>query len=68
MIWHPVDSSNVAEAAHDPEERKLMVRFRSGSTYEYHNVPETILDDLLSASSAGNFVRNELSAYSYSRR
>ena len=61
----PVNSSNIAaigweehevpEDANDPHERRgtLTVDFRSGRTYRYMDVPESVYDDLLNAPSVG---------------
>lgn len=48
-------SSNVAGAAYDEETRTLTVKFHSGSSYTYQNVPESIYQGLLDADSAGKY-------------
>lgn len=65
--WTPLDSSNVAACAYDPDKQELYVRFRSGATYAYHGAEQSLHDDLVASSSPGSFVRGPLAAYDYSR-
>lgn len=54
------DSSAIARAAYDPEAATLDLWYRGGDRYRYFGVPESIYDDLLGASSAGEFVNREI--------
>ncbi len=59
MEMQPVSSSNVAAVgfeSSDPENSEtgtLRVEFKSGSTYDYQNVPQSTFDALVSAESVG---------------
>lgn len=48
-----VTSSNVASIGYDEPTRKMEVKFKGGSTYEYDNVPPEVHAKFLNASSAG---------------
>ena len=51
-----VDSSNVEAIGYDEEAQELHVRFLSGGTYIYHEVPKDVFEDLRVASSTGSFL------------
>jgi hypothetical protein len=57
-VMIPVDSSNVAALGHDS--RGLFVRFKSGETYLYHQVPESAFHRALSTDSVGGFVHKNI--------
>jgi len=61
--WVKVTSSNLNAVIYDPEEQRMQVQFRSGSIYEYVDVPEDTYLGLINASSKGKYfhryVRNE---------
>lgn len=64
MRMTPVNSSNICSIGY--ENNTLYVRFNSGSTYAYFNVPETIYRGLMSASSHGSYLaRNVKGIYAY---
>jgi hypothetical protein len=48
-------SSNVAGAGYDEDTRTLTVKFHSGKSYTFANVPESIYQGLLDADSAGKY-------------
>ena len=48
-------SSNIASAEYDPEEEELVIKFRSGQSYAYEGVDQVTFDDLMTASSAGEY-------------
>lgn len=57
--WVGVESSNIAEIRHDPENNLLQIRFLSEAVYEYENVPEDMYEEMLMAPSKGKwFWRN----------
>lgn len=51
-----VTSSNVASIGYDSESMTLEVEFRSGGIYQYFDVPESVYQALMSASSVGQFL------------
>lgn len=55
-----VDSSNVEAIGHDPDSLELHVRFRSGDTYVYYEVPSIVFDAFMSAPSKGSFLNREI--------
>ena len=67
MRMIPVVSSNLAAVGYDSENQILTVQFHSG-LYEYMNVPESVFNGLLNASSKGQYhaayIKN---AYPYRR-
>ncbi len=58
----PVTSSNVASVGYDPNTMTLEVEFRNGSVYQYFDVPETVYQDLMSASSVGTYLNQNIKA------
>jgi hypothetical protein len=61
MDWtHTPASSNVAAFRYDDTSRTLHVRFKSGHTYSYSNVPDEHHDGLQSADSVGRYLREHI--------
>ncbi len=61
-------SSNLASCEYDAEARSLAITFRSGSTYRYSDVPETVYEGLLSAASPGSYFASRIKdAYSHTK-
>lgn len=61
-----VDSSNIEAIGYDPDARELWVRFVSGSTYVYTNVPPATYSDIMRADSKGSYLNREVkSNYDY---
>lgn len=60
MNWIPVDSSNLNAVSYDSTSSTLFVKFNSGGTYEYYDVPENVYQDLMSASSLGSFLASRI--------
>lgn len=58
--WTSVASTNVAAIKYDAAERKLFVRFHSGSEYEYSDVPPEEAESLFHASSPGSYFRSSI--------
>lgn len=64
----PVTSSNVAAVGYDPDTMTLEVEFRNGSVYQYFDVAETVYQDLMSASSVGTYLNQNIkSTYRYAK-
>ncbi len=54
---HYVDSSNVEAIGYDPATQELHVRFlKSGETYVYYNVEESVFDEYMQADSKGQYL------------
>lgn len=53
------DSSALDSASYDVN-GTLILKFTSGDTYSYSNVPERIFEGLRGASSAGRYFRTEI--------
>jgi hypothetical protein len=71
MQMHPLTSSNLAAAGHDPETRRLRVKFRDrvrkrdgtvipGGTYELDDMDQADFESLLAAASAGSHYHQHL--------
>lgn len=56
----PIASSNLASVGYDGDVQQLYVRFKSGRTYRYEQVPAHVYDDLMNASSAGTYFNEEI--------
>jgi hypothetical protein len=69
MNWiETPESSNVTRFAYDDTNRILIVEFNNGTTYNYFDVPETIFQQMQSASSKGQFLaRSVKGVYRYAR-
>ena len=51
-----LNSSAIVRAEYDAPTRTLQIWFRSGAhAYDFHNVPETVYQGLIQASSAGSY-------------
>ncbi len=57
---HTPHSSNVAAFRYDDDSRTLHVRFKSGRTYTYANVPDHHHDGLRDADSVGKYLREHI--------
>lgn len=58
MTLTPVKSSNVEAIGYAGS--TLTVRFKSGSTYDYHNVLPHVWDELQKAPSIGGFISSRI--------
>ncbi|WP_409338765.1 KTSC domain-containing protein [Halalkalicoccus ordinarius] len=64
----PVSSSNLSSVGYDENSRILEIEFNDGSVYQYSNVPISIYNGLMAASSHGKyFHRNIRDAYHYTQ-
>ena len=52
----PVSSSNIGAVGYDASARRLVVVFRGGAAYLYHDVPAHLHEELLAAESKGRFL------------
>lgn len=58
----PITSSSVASVGYDPNTMTLEVEFGDGSVYQYFDVPETVYQDLMSATSVGTYLNQNIRA------
>ena len=64
----PVTSSNISSIGYDPATAILEIEFLSGGVYQYFDVPEHIHQDLMNASSHGEFFSEYIkSSYRYQK-
>jgi len=49
-------------------DKTLELTFRSGNTYRYYDVPQSVVENLLSSESAGRFFVNNINGRFTSRR
>ena len=64
-----VSSSNLASVGYDVNSNTLEVEFNHGGVYQYYNVPESVYNGLMSASSHGRYFDTHVkkAGYSYSK-
>ena len=55
MNRQSVSSSNIRSIGYDSKSQTLEIEFHSGGIYQYLNVPESIYNALMSASSHGSY-------------
>jgi hypothetical protein len=55
LVRQPVTSSNISSVGYDKATQVLEIEFKGGSVYQYFDVPETIYNGLLAASSVGSY-------------
>jgi hypothetical protein len=55
-----VESDNLAAIGYDPETQTLRIRFQSGSSYDYHDVPEHVHGALMKSESKNQFFQQEI--------
>ena len=64
----PVDSSNLASVGYDKKTFTLEIQFKSGGTYQYYGVPESIHQGLMAAESHGKyFISQVKNTYAYKK-
>lgn len=56
IVRQGVDSSNIESVGHDPDLNILQVEFKSGTVWQYADVPEDVFADLLRHAEAGDSV------------
>lgn len=64
----PVISTNLASVGYDANTMTLEVEFTNGSVYQYFDVPGTEYEALMSASSMGKYLNQNIKAsYRYAQ-
>ena len=64
----PVSSSNIASMGYDPTTQTLEVEFHNGNIYQYFDVPQHVYDGLLTASSKGQYLNQNIKlGYRYAK-
>ena len=51
-----IESSTIADVGYEQATMTLEIGFRNGSVYQYFDVPETVYQEFMRASSKGNFL------------
>tara|TARA_B110001469_G_C9597849_1_gene296937 strand:- start:892 stop:1104 length:213 start_codon:yes stop_codon:yes gene_type:complete len=69
MNWiETPESSNLERFGYDSSDMVLRVEFKSGGTYDYFDVPESIFEQMQAAPSRGSFLaQNIKGVYRYAR-
>ena len=66
--WHALTSSNLSAYEYLPDRQVLRIRFKSGRTYQYSDVPSQVVLDLEAASSPGSFFSASIkNAFAYTQ-
>lgn len=60
MIRQSVSSSDIRSIGYVSKSQTLEIEFHSGSTYQYFDVPESIYNALMSASSHGSYFHSHI--------
>lgn len=63
-----VQSSNLASVGYDSASHTLEIEFHHGGVYQYFNVPESVYDGLMSASSHGQYFDRNVKKAGYNYR
>jgi len=59
------DSSRVARGTYDTERTEIELEFQDGGRATYRQVPKSVWDELVTASSAGRYINDVLNSYPY---
>ena len=63
-----VSSSNISSIGYDASSQTLEVEFINGGIYQYFDVPESVYNEFIKASSHGQYLhRNIKGAYRYAK-
>lgn len=63
-----VSSSNLSSVGYDPQSRTLEVAFHGGGVYQYHGVPPSVHQGLMTAASKGSYLAHHIKGhYAYRR-
>jgi hypothetical protein len=60
MDREQVKSSNIKSVGYDPEQKILEIEFKSGSVYQYEEVPEDVFQEMLVAESVGKYFNTQV--------
>jgi hypothetical protein len=64
-----VDSVSIEAVGYDNDSQELHVKFVSGETYVYFDVPSPVFDAFVSAASKGSFFNREIKpAYRFAKQ
>ena len=65
----PVKSTSITHAGYDREANRLLVVFKGGTSYIYDDVPLSVYDGLMTAGSAGRYLRQHVinAGYKYTK-
>ncbi len=68
MNREPVASSTIVTIGYDEPSQTLEVEFKTGAVYQYYNVEQALAEQLMQASSKGQFLAYQIkNIYPYSR-
>ena len=68
MNRKPVTSSNIASIGYDDSSETLEIEFKNGGIYQYFDVPQRIYNEIMSASSHGEYLAQNIKGhYRYSK-
>lgn len=65
MNRQSVESSNIASIGYDAENEILEIEFNQGGIYQYFDVPENVYEELMSASSHGQYFDRNIKKAGY---
>ena len=65
MERQSVESSNLASVGYDAKNEILEVEFNHGGVYQYFDVPENVYEELMSASSHGQYFDRNIKKAGY---
>jgi len=65
MERQSVESSNLASIGYDAENEVLEIEFNNGGVYQYFDVPENVYEELMSASSHGQYFDRNIKKAGY---
>lgn len=74
ITWTDVESSQIVRVGYDAETLKAYVSFKNRSTgdiqstYEYDNVPESVVTDIINSDSVGRAFGNSSLKYGFAYR
>lgn len=60
MNMYKVKSTNIKQIGYNVDSKKMRVRFKDGSAYDYHAVSEDVFDDCLKAKSKGKYLKEKI--------
>ena len=55
-----LNSTNISSAGYDDQSQTLEIEFRRGGIYQYFDVPRSIYDQLMNASSPGDYLHEQI--------
>lgn len=67
-MTYNVESSNIKTISYEANSQELVVEYLSGHKYAYSNVPQTVLNDLLSSVSKGKYMNQMIKGQYEGRR